>query len=207
MIYFYLRLYALGWLARNCNQTVVNLTDGLNVCIRTTSLSFTTISYEIKLFFERNKTYSWLESNVQPMQMHDKSSRTLLINLHHCVRYQNLTTFIFCTFTDIRLVRVYNNNNNNIIIKHNVAEIPRFDSKRPLFLCGLMWIWKYITWPQYSEDAGVFTPPWNILITCHTPLGFSLSSWPFPIRQGKGRPFGHYALKDLKFCLHRFGRP
>jgi len=78
MIYFYLRLYALGWLARNCNQTVVNLTDGLSVCIRITSLSITTISYEIKLYFERNKTYSLLESNVPAMHMHDRFSRTLL---------------------------------------------------------------------------------------------------------------------------------
>ena len=41
---------------------------------------------------------------VPPMHMHDRSSRTLFINLHHCVRHQNLTTFIFCTLTDIRLV-------------------------------------------------------------------------------------------------------
>ena len=107
MIYFYLRLYVLGWLARNCNQTVVKLKDGLNVRIRITSLSITTISYEMKSYFERNKTYSWLESDVPPMQMHDRSSRTLLINLEHCVRHQNLTTFIFSTFTDIGLVYYY----------------------------------------------------------------------------------------------------
>ena len=80
MIYFYLRLYVLGWLVRNCNQTAVNLTDGLNVCIRITSLSITTISYEIKIYFEGNKTYSWLESDVRTTHAY---ARQVFANTFH----------------------------------------------------------------------------------------------------------------------------